>query len=516
MRTHVKIAIALLAVGMIATVGWRFAEPIINEMIQADTSDARGKKGTIQIGYDGWIGYFPLCSQEIKKRLYRAGYGLKCTDDNANYKDRFGKLKKGDYHFAVGTVDSYLLNGASFDYPGPVIAVIDESKGGDALVSRASGIATLDDLKASANFRIAFTPDSPSHHLIKAISSHFDIPGLKNTANHYQTDGSEAALEALMAGDVDVAVIWEPEVTKAISAPGIVRLLGTEDTQRLIVDILIASQRTVRSDPELIKLLLKEYFRTLKHYRDHPEELIEDIEDHYSVSKSQATAMLEGVRWATLVENVRNWYGLSSGGYSDEALILSIESAVDILLENDDFDFNPIPDEDSYRLVNSQFVEELNRLFSSQGGFNQQASLPASAGSRFSPLSDLQWDRLETVGSLKTRNIVFVSGTSDLTQDGKRQIDAQMNDLNHYPNFRIEISGHSGLRGDADANLALSQERANSVLRYIEVTHGIDENRVRAKGYGSAQPLKRLPGESARSYRYRLPRVEIRLVRETI
>ncbi len=516
MKAHVKIAIALLVVGMISMVAWQFAEPVINKMSQADTSDARGKKGTITIGVDGWVGYFPLCSPEIKKRLYRAGYGLRCIDDNADYKDRFSKLKKNDYHFAVATVDSYLLNGESYDYPGPIVAVIDESKGGDAIVARSSVIGSLDDLKSAANFRIAFTPDSPSHHLVKAISSHFDIEAIKQSANHVQTDGSEAALQALLDGQVDVAVVWEPEVTKAVSEKGIVRLLGTEDTRQLIVDILIASRRTVKSDPELIKLLLKEYFRTLKYYRDNPDELIDDIEDHYSVSKKQATALLKGVKWATLVENVRNWYGITAGGYSDEALILSIESAVDILLEHEDFNVNPIPDEDPYRLVNSQFVEELNRLFSNQGGFAQQGAQSALVDVKFAPLTDAQWDRLETIGSLKTRNIVFVSGTYDLTQDGKRQVDIQVADLNHYPNFRIEISGHTGLRGDPDANLALSQERADSVLRYIEITHGIDANRVRAKGYGSSQPLKRLPGESSRSYRYRLPRVEIRLVRETI
>lgn len=516
MKTHVKAALFILVAGMLVTGIWRYVEPMLSDRTQADTTDARGKKGTIHIGVDGWVGYFPLCSPEIKKRMYRAGYGIKCIDDAANYNDRFAKLKKDDYQFAVATVDSYLLNGESYDYPGPIVSVIDESKGGDAIISLEHKIASLDELKSSASYKIAFTPDSPSHHLIKAISSHFDIQSLRDVRNHVKTDGSEAALKALLSETVDVAVVWEPEVTKALSEKGVVRLLGTEDTKQLIVDILIASQKMVKSNPDLIKLLLKEYFRTLKYYRDYNDELIDDIKDHYSVSSKQAQALLKGVKWTSLNDNVRNWYGISDQGFSDEALILSIESAVDILLENKDFNSNPIPDEDPYRLVNSQFVEELNKLFISENGFSTQGAQSPNQSSAFGALTSAQWGKLETVGSLKTRNIVFVSGASDLTQEGKRQVDEQITDLNHYPNFRIEVRGHTGIRGDKKANQELSKERADTVLRYIEITHGIDINRARAVGFGSSKPLAKLPGESSRRYSYRLPRVEIKLVRETI
>lgn len=514
MKSHVKFALIILFIGMIATITWRYVEPLLNDINQTSTSDARAKKGTIHIGVDGWVGYFPLCSPEIRKRLYRSGYGLKCVDDLANYKDRFAKLKSGDYEFAVATVDSYLLNGKSYDYPGPIVSVIDESKGGDAIISLENKISTLDDLKTQS-YRVAFTPDSPSHHLLKAISSHFDIQSLRNPQYQVKTDGSEAALKALQDQQVEVAVVWEPEVTKALSSKGVVRLLGTEDTKQLIVDILIASQKTVKKDPDLVKLLLKEYFQTLKFYRENNDELIKDIKDQYSVSDTQARTLLKGVEWVSLIENVQDWYGISSN-YSDEALIMSIESALDILLENNDFNTNPIPDEDPYRLINSQFIDELNSAFISNSGFTQQSSKTKSHTQSFKPLSAEEWSHLETIGSLKTRHIVFVSGTSDLTHEGKKQIDEQIVDLNHYPNFRIEIRGHSGLRGDKNANLVLSQERADAVLRYIEITHGITPNRARAIGFGSTKPLPKLPGESARKYNYRLPRVEINLVRETI
>lgn len=516
MKKHAKLALVFFALGVVLTGIWRFVEPMLTDIEQASTSDASDKKGTVVIGVDGWVGYFPLCSPQMKKRLYQSGYGLKCVDDAADYNERLKKLKKDDYQFAVATVDSYVLNGESHDYPGPVVAVIDESKGGDAVVAWEDKVASLDDLKTTIDYKVAFTPDSPSHHLIKAIASHFDIEHLRDKARHVETDGSEAALKKILDKQVDVAVIWEPDVTKALSNKGIVRLLGTEDTRHLIVDILIASRKTVKSNPDLVKVMLNDYFRTLKYYREHQDELEEEIAEHYSITKKQAESLLKGVQWATLIENVRNWYGITNAGFSEEALITSIESAVDILLENNNFSSNPLPDEDPYRLVNSSFVQELNDHFASASGFTTPNTSTDSNKLVFAPLSNDRWDKLETIGSLKTRNIIFVSGTSDLTHEGKNQIDQQMADLVHYPNFRIEVRGHTGLRGDSVQNMALSQDRADSVLRYLMITHGLEENRARAKGYGATQPLVRSPGESDRRYSYRLPRVEIKLVRETI
>ncbi len=515
MKKHTKLALFILIIGTIIAIAWRFVAPIIADMEQAKTTDASGKKGTIFIGIDSWVGYFPLCSPEIKKRLYKVGYALKCIDDAANYKDRFDNLNQGKYQFAVATVDSYLLNGEAFDYPGPIVTVIDESKGGDAIIALKSKISSLDVLKSSQQYKIAFTANSPSHHLIKAISSHFDIKSLNNKAFHLQTNGSEAALKSLLNREVDVAVVWEPEVTKALANKDIIRLLGTEDTKQLIVDVLIASQKTVKNDPELVNILLKEYFRTLKFYRDHNDKLIDDVKDHYSVNSEQSSALLKGVKWASLQENVTVWYGLNHQSYSDEALIMSIESATDILLESNDFTSNPIPDEDPYRLINSRFIETLNKHFASGNAFNSKKANTTDP-TAFNFLTEQQWDQLSPIGSLKTRHIVFVSGTSELTHEGKIQIDEQISDLSHYPNFRIEIQGHSGIRGNKEANLLLSKERANAVLRYIDITQGLSVNRARAIGFGSTKPLLKRPGESSRRYNYRLPRVEIKLVRETI
>jgi outer membrane protein OmpA-like peptidoglycan-associated protein/uncharacterized protein YidB (DUF937 family) len=52
----------------------------------------------------------------------------------------------------------------------------------------------------------------------------------------------------------------------------------------------------------------------------------------------------------------------------------------------------------------------------------------------------------------------------------------------------LEIRGHTDNTGDADANMMLSQQRADAVRAYL-IQQGVDPNELTAKGYGNTQPV---------------------------
>src|SRR5436190_5725452 len=219
---------------MLGIGAFKYGWPYIQAQIDRESSDARNIKSTLVVGVDNWIGYYPLCSGELRKRMRAKGYGLQCDDDKADYPARMQRLKAGEIQFAVATVDSYLLNGPDKGFPGTIVAVIDESKGGDAIVAWKDTVATIEDLKRKPSVRIAFTPASPSEHLIRATSVHFDVTGLRGRKDwRREANGSPDALEKLLNRQADVAVVWEPDVTRALSHPGIVKILGSEDVDKL-------------------------------------------------------------------------------------------------------------------------------------------------------------------------------------------------------------------------------------------------------------------------------------------
>lgn len=525
MNKHVKIVILLLVVGMVALMAAKFLIPLWQDRAQKSTSDARGTKGTIMLAMDNWVGYQPLCSHQMKTRMRQAGYILECVNDNADYPGRIEKLHRKNYQFAVATVDSYLLNGARKNFPGVITAVIDESFGGDAILAWKDQVKNLDGLKEAKNLKIALTPDSPSEHLVKAAAVHFDIPALKGKEKAWQvtTNGSEEAYKKLMNREVPVAVLWEPDVSRALDKGKgeVVKLLGTEVTAKLVVDILLANRDYAQDNPEAVKAMLSNYFHTLKYFRENPDELRSELEKTTSLSDDQVKAMLKGVKWASLMDNAQHWFGLSSfGTIPEEGLIETIEGAVRILIGSGDFTSSPLPDRNPYRITNSRFVTELFEAGMNAGQFttpNATTALPGPTTEttrRFAELSAQQWQNLREVATLQIRPILFQSGTAMLSYEGKLELDQAAQSLQHYPNFRVLIKGHTSTQGDDDANTKLSEARAEAVNRYLTLAHDLDPNRAHAIGYGGSRALPRQPGETLRAYNYRLPRVELALVSE--
>ncbi|MDJ0785826.1 MAG: nitrate ABC transporter substrate-binding protein, partial [Myxococcota bacterium] len=223
MPRHVSAGLGLLVVGVLGLVGFYFLRPTLEDWQQRMSSDASASAGTVRIGTDSWVGYFPLCSPVMRARMRDQGYRLRCEDDAADYPARMRALREGDLELAVATVDSYLQNGAAERFPANIVAVIDESKGGDAIVARKEKVPDIDALKAAADPKVAFTPASPSEHLLRAVASHFDIPLLleQQGAWRVETNGSEEARRKLESGAVDVAVLWEPDssLRRASSEP---------------------------------------------------------------------------------------------------------------------------------------------------------------------------------------------------------------------------------------------------------------------------------------------------------
>jgi OmpA-OmpF porin, OOP family len=52
----------------------------------------------------------------------------------------------------------------------------------------------------------------------------------------------------------------------------------------------------------------------------------------------------------------------------------------------------------------------------------------------------------------------------------------------------VQVQGHTDNRGDSAANLELSQQRADAVVRWL-VDAGVDSSRLEAKGYGDSRPI---------------------------
>jgi outer membrane protein OmpA-like peptidoglycan-associated protein len=93
------------------------------------------------------------------------------------------------------------------------------------------------------------------------------------------------------------------------------------------------------------------------------------------------------------------------------------------------------------------------------------------------------------VGALAGRNaIVFQAGKAALMASSMPVLDELANDLQLCADTDVHVQGHTDADGDADANLALSVARAETVVAEL-VKRGVAESRLYAEGFGESDPV---------------------------
>jgi len=82
----------------------------------------------------------------------------------------------------------------------------------------------------------------------------------------------------------------------------------------------------------------------------------------------------------------------------------------------------------------------------------------------------------------------FASGQANLTDAAAASVSTLGAYLQQGSNLRVRIEGHTDAQGEAAANAALSQRRAEAV-RDVLVAAGVPKARIQAAGRGEAEPL---------------------------
>lgn len=69
------------------------------------------------------------------------------------------------------------------------------------------------------------------------------------------------------------------------------------------------------------------------------------------------------------------------------------------------------------------------------------------------------------------------------------------------PDRCVIVEGHTDSTGNYDKNMALSRDRANSVVNFITVRNGIDRRRLVPVGKGSSDPMPSLDSRDSKNRR---------------
>ena len=111
---------------------------------------------------------------------------------------------------------------------------------------------------------------------------------------------------------------------------------------------------------------------------------------------------------------------------------------------------------------------------------------------------DVQLQKLRPGASVVLNNVFFETSKWELKPESMIELDRLVILLKANPEKKIEIGGHTDNVGSDEANITLSNNRAQSVVDYL-VKKGIAATRLTAKGYGESVPIATNDTDSGRA-----------------
>jgi OOP family OmpA-OmpF porin len=112
--------------------------------------------------------------------------------------------------------------------------------------------------------------------------------------------------------------------------------------------------------------------------------------------------------------------------------------------------------------------------------------------------SDIQ-DGLRSEGKVAFYGLYFDTGKADIKPNSRTQLEEVGKLLKAQAGLQVYVVGHTDGQGQLDANLSLSQQRAQAVVDALVKSQGIDGKRLVAKGVASLAPLATNASEDGRA-----------------
>jgi OmpA-OmpF porin, OOP family len=117
----------------------------------------------------------------------------------------------------------------------------------------------------------------------------------------------------------------------------------------------------------------------------------------------------------------------------------------------------------------------------------QRADAAKSTADQANAKLDQALGNLDSYHLQNTQKVYFGSGKSNLTKDEEAKLDQTIQALASTKYYVIEVEGFTDRLGGADYNLALSQRRADAVLRYLTL-HDVPLRKIHEVGVGKEDP----------------------------
>jgi outer membrane protein OmpA-like peptidoglycan-associated protein len=353
---------------------------------------------------------------------------------------------------------------------------IDWSRGGDACVATKE-VQRVEDVFGRKSAVLMFSPD---HTVLEFMINNSRLTAEQVTRvrkdTSFSMDDFTYARILFGQGKIDVACLWEPDVTLALaSRPGAHRLFSTADATELVADTLVARREFLDLYPDLAVRLGRVWFAGVKKAEaDRPAaaRLISTVCSRFRDELGyDATLKAFGwVKWTDLADNVR-MFGLDGQ-----------PPVFDRVYKQADGIWVKYPQAE----IKEHFVPATVR------DDRIVRRIWEAAGRKVVARAETYRTDVAATGQplfTKPVTITFRSGKSDLTGEAMAVLDQHvLPQVQMAAGMYIRVEGNTDNLGDDDWNQGLSERRAGSIVEYL-MSRGVDKRRIVARGNGATKPV---------------------------
>ena len=431
----------------------------------------------LNFALDSFTGYCVIRSEKFKSELASRKIHLNLVDDGADYDRRIKSIADGNCAMAAFPIDALIKTSSKINsLPATIVCLIDETKGADAMVSYQEAVPNIDALN-HPDTKFILTKNSPSETLVRVLMANFILDKLSDNAFHYVNDASEVykLYRQAQPNTRQVFVLWEPFVSKVLENPNTHVVIDSSRFQGYIADAIVCNREFLVKNPDEVRKVIESYFYALNYYKNNNFNnlIMEDsAKTGTPLSEEQVKNIFKGIWWKNTQENYVH-FGLIQNRLQHIQSI--IENLIGVLLKSKAISSDPTHDQANMLYYDKILNYMLRANFypgSTPDRISDIAVLPK--------ISDEEWSKLITIGTLEVPSLVFLRGTYDLTDRSRLVLNDLIKSLNTFPQYYVLVKG--GSTGNIEAGKKLALARAKSAAEYL-MQNGIPESRIKATSF---------------------------------
>lgn len=252
----------------------------------------------VTMAFCTWTGYAPMFIAQEMGYFEDAGINMniEIIEDESTYA---ALLVQGSVQFLATAQDPNIkmyANGA----PSRYVLAMDASCGADGLVTTAE-VQSLDDL---AGKTLALDTAASSYYFFLTALADGSSLSEEDITLAEMSDTTEAGL-AFMSGQVDAAIMWEPELSEALdTVEGAHALVTSADYPETILDSLVVNDAYAQEHPEVVEAVADAWYKAVDFLNENPEEAYEMMASGFEeVTAEDIAGDVEGLAFFGKAEN---------------------------------------------------------------------------------------------------------------------------------------------------------------------------------------------------------------------